>query len=99
SSRNKYLSEQQKKDAGNIYKSLQKCHRMIDTGVKDTSEIIDEMRRILQQVPSMDIEYISIVDADTLQNIDHIIGKVLIAVAVRIGPARLIDNILLDTTK
>lgn len=97
SSRNKYLSEEQKKDAANIYKSLRKCHQMIDTGVKDTSEIIDEMRKILQQVPSIEIEYISIVDADTLQYIDHIAGKVLAAIAVRIGPARLIDNILLDT--
>ena len=96
SSRNKYLSEEQKKDAANIYKSLQKCHQMIDNGVKDASEIIDEMRNILKQVPSIEIEYISIVDADTLQNIDLITGKVLIAVAVRIGPARLIDNILLD---
>jgi pantoate--beta-alanine ligase len=99
SSRNKYLSEQQKKDAANIYESLQKCHQMIDSGVKDTSQIIDEMRKILQQVPSIEIEYISIVDADTLQNIDHITGKVLIAVAVQMGPARLIDNILLDRTK
>jgi len=99
SSRNKYLSEQQKKDAANIYKSLQKCHQMIDTGAKDVSEIIYEMRKILQQVPSIEIEYISIVDADTLQNIDHITGKVLIAVAVQMGPARLIDNILLDRAK
>ena len=99
SSRNKYLSEQQKKDAANIYKSLQKCRQMIEAGVKDASEIIDEMRKILQHVPSIEIEYISIVDADTLQNIDHIIGKALIAVAVRIGTTRLIDNILLDTAK
>ena len=99
SSRNKYLNEQQKKDAANIFKSLQKCHQMIDTGVKDASEIIYEMRNILLKVPSIEIEYISIVDANTLQNIDHIIGKILIAVAVRIGPARLIDNILLDTAK
>lgn len=99
SSRNKYLSEQQKKDASNIYKSLRKCRQMIDAGVKDTSEIIAEMRNILQQVPSIEIEYISIVDADTLQNIEYITGKVLIAVAVRMGPARLIDNILLDTIK
>ncbi len=99
SSRNKYLSEQQKQDAANIYKALQKCQQMIDAGVKNTSEIIDEMRKILQQVPSIEIEYISIVDADTLQNIEHITGKVLIAVAVRMGPARLIDNILLDTAK
>lgn len=99
SSRNKYLSEHQKKDAANIYKSLKKCHQMIDSGVNDASEIIGEMRKILQHVPSIEIEYISIVDAETLRNIDHIVGKVLTAVAVRIGPARLIDNILLDTAK
>jgi len=99
SSRNKYLTELQKKDAANIYKSLQKCRRMIDSGVKETTEIITGMRKILQQVPSIEIEYISIVDAETLQNIDQIAGKVLAAVAVRIGPARLIDNILVDAAK
>jgi len=97
SSRNKYLTEQQKKDAANIYKSLQKCRQMIDAGITETTEIITEMRKTLQQVPSIEIEYISIVDAGTLQNIDQIAGKVLAAVAVKIGPARLIDNILMDT--
>jgi len=97
SSRNQYLTEQQKKDAASIYKSLQKCRRMIDAGVKETKEIITEMNRILQQVPSIEIEYISIVDVETLQAVDKIAGKVLAAVAVRIGPARLIDNILVDT--
>jgi pantoate--beta-alanine ligase len=57
------------------------------------------MRKILSQAPSIKIEYISIVDAETLQTIDHITGKVLAAVAVGIGPARLIDNILLDSRK
>ncbi len=99
SSRNKYLTERQKKDAANIYESLQKCRRMIDDGVKETTEIITGMSKILQQVPSIEIEYISIVDVETLRNIDQIAGKVLAAVAVRIGPARLIDNILVDTGK
>ncbi len=99
SSRNKYLTEQQKKDAANIYKSLQKCRQMIDAGVTKTTEIINEMSKILQRVPSIEIEYISIVDAETLRNIDQIAGKVLAAVAVKIGPARLIDNILVDAAK
>ena len=99
SSRNKYLTAQQKQDAANIYNALQKCREMIDTGVKDTSEIIIEMRKILQKVPSIEIEYISIVDAKTLGNIDRIEGKILAAAAVRIGPARLIDNILVDAAK
>jgi pantoate--beta-alanine ligase len=99
SSRNKYLTAEQKKDATNIYKSLQKCRQMIENGIRDTSEIIAEMTEILQQVPSIKIEYISIVDAETLQNIDQIKGKVLAAVAVKIGPARLIDNILVDVQR
>jgi len=104
SSRNQYLTEQQKKDAVYIYKSLQKCQQMIDAGIKDTQEIIAEMRKILSQPSSAEIEYISIVDAETLQAIDpHAClptgrrgGKILAAVAVRIGSARLIDNIMVD---
>ena len=72
---------------------------MIDTGVKDVSKIINEMRNILQNVPSIEIEYISILDADTLGNIDRIGGKILAAVAVKIGSARLIDNILVDAAR
>jgi pantoate--beta-alanine ligase len=96
SSRNQYLTEQQKKDAANIYKSLQTCRRMIDAGTTETHQIIAEMEKILQQVPSIKIEYVSIVDAETLESIEKIAGKVLAAVAVKIGPARLIDNILVD---
>jgi len=99
SSRNQYLTRQQKKDATNIYKSLQRCRGMIDAGFTDAREIITEMHKILQQASSIKIEYVSIVDAETLENIDQIAGKVLAAVAVRIGPARLIDNILIDASK
>jgi pantoate--beta-alanine ligase len=99
SSRNKYLAEQQKMDATHIYKSLKKCQQMIESGVNDVSEIITEMTNILQQVPSIEIEYISIVDAETLENIDHIKGKILAAVAVKIDSTRLIDNILVDANK
>jgi len=99
SSRNQYLTAQQKKDAANIYKSLQTCRGMIDAGTTETHQIIAEMRKILQQIPSGQIEYVSIVDAETLESIDKISGKVLAAVAVKVGPARLIDNILVDAAK
>ena len=97
SSRNQYLSEQQKKDATSIYGSLQECRRMIETGVANARQIITRMQEILQQVPSIEIEYVSIVDAGTLKDIEAISGKVLVAVAVKIGPARLIDNIMVDS--
>ena len=99
SSRNKYLTGRQKKDATLIYKSLTKCREMIDAGAKDPKTIIKEMRKILKKIPSAEIEYISIVDAGTLERIDCIAGKILAAVAVRIGSTRLIDNVVLDTAK
>ena len=99
SSRNQYLTESQKKNAPLIYKSLQKCQKLIADGVADSKTIINQMRKILQQAPSIKIEYISIVDADTLQELKKITGKVLTAVAVKIGSTRLIDNILVDVNK
>ncbi|MEA3226644.1 MAG: pantoate--beta-alanine ligase, partial [Planctomycetota bacterium] len=97
SSRNKYLSEQEKEDAANINKSLDECRGMINAGVREAGQIIAAMRGILEQVSSIEIEYVSIVDAETLESVEIITGETLVAVAVRIGPARLIDNILVDT--
>jgi pantoate--beta-alanine ligase len=99
SSRNQYLTEQQKKDAALIYKSLQKCREMIEAGITDTRKIITRMRKVLSQAPSIEIEYVSIVDAETLQQLDRIERQALTAVAVKIGSARLIDNILVDVKK
>jgi len=96
SSRNKYLSKEQRKDATYIYKALKKCEGLIEAGTTDSKTIIDEMKKILKQVPSIEIEYISIVDAETLGELEKIAGKILTAVAVKIGSARLIDNIVVD---
>lgn len=96
SSRNQYLTKQQKTDATVLYKSLRKCRDMADAGVTDAREIIAEMRKILTSPASAEIDYIGIVDAETLQPSKHIAGKLLIAVAVKIGSTRLIDNIILD---
>ena len=96
SSRNKYLTDQQKKDAALIYHSLRKCEKLIQDGITDTESIIAEMRQILSRAPAMEIEYVNILDAETLEQIDSIDRKVLAAVAVKLGQARLIDNILVD---
>jgi pantoate--beta-alanine ligase len=96
SSRNKYLSEQQKKDATCIYKALKECESLIKAGTTDSKIIIDKMKKILNQVPSIEIEYISIVDAETLQELERTAGKIMAAIAVKIGSCRLIDNITVD---
>jgi pantoate--beta-alanine ligase len=96
SSRNQYLSEQQKADAKCIYRSLKQCRQMIQSGQNDARQIVAEMEKILQRIPAAQIEYVDIVDAETLEKVDHISGRILAATAVRIGPARLIDNIIVD---
>lgn len=99
SSRNQYLTEQEKKDATYIYKALKKSESLIKQGAQKSKTIISEMRKILNQIPSVKIEYISIVDAETLQEVEKIAGEVLVAAAVKIGSTRLIDNILVDVDK
>ena len=94
SSRNRYLTAKGKKDAASIYKSLLKCEQMVKQGIRETEPIIAQMRKILSPVSS--IEYISIVDVQTLETIDKIAGTAIAAVAVKIGSTRLIDNILID---
>jgi pantoate--beta-alanine ligase len=96
SSRNQYLSDRQKEDATSIHKSLEECRRMIGGGAAQSEQIIAGMRAILQEVPSIEIEYVGIVDAETLESVEKVSGKVLVAVAVKIGSTRLIDNILVD---
>jgi pantoate--beta-alanine ligase len=99
SSRNQYLNKQQRQDAVYLYKSLQKSLEIVNAGTNDTKEIISEMKEILNQKSSIEIEYVNIVSYETLEDIDKIAGQVLVAVAVKLGPARLIDNILIDTAK
>jgi pantoate--beta-alanine ligase len=98
SSRNQYLTEQEKKDAAYIYKALKKSRSLIKAGARKNKVIIGEIKKILKHVPSIKVEYISIVDSETLQGLEKITGKVLIAVAVKIGSTRLIDNILVDVS-
>ncbi len=97
SSRNKYLTPQERKDAPLLYESLQKAKQLIQAGTTDAEKIITEMKKILSRSEVLQPEYIEIVNAETLQPINPVIGPALIALAARLGSARLIDNILIDT--
>lgn len=96
SSRNKYLNPQQKKDAEYLYKALQKARQMLETGEKNSDRIVSEMQKILNRVPSLKMQYISILDAQTLEEPPQLKGPVLVALAARLGHARLIDNIIVE---
>lgn len=96
SSRNGYLSETQRKDAPLLYKSLQRARQLIGTGITDPEQIIAEMKKILGQSSLLESEYIEIVEPETLEPLKAVKGPALVVLAVRCGPARLIDNILVD---
>lgn len=96
SSRNRYLSEQQRREATVLYRSLQKCRAMVEAGVRNAAEIRGAMIAVLEEVPALEVEYVSLVDAESLDELAELQGQVLVAIAARLGPARLIDNILLE---
>ncbi len=98
SSRNQYLSPQERSQAPVIYRAMRHCDELIQGGQRDAVRIAEEMNRVLSQSPDLRPEYIGIMDAESLEPCDPIRGRVLVAVAARLGSTRLIDNIVVDTT-
>jgi len=96
SSRNAYLSSDERRLAPTVYRALQLAGDLIKLGDRDAGYIKSEMRKMLSPVASK-IDYISIVNPKDLKDIKNIKGKVLVAVAVWIGEIRLIDNIEVKT--
>jgi pantoate--beta-alanine ligase len=93
SSRNNYLSRKERQLAGAIYRSLKDAEHLIHAGESRSIKIISNISTALKK-NSMTIDYIAIVDPATLKSLERIKGKALIAIAVRIGQTRLIDNII-----
>jgi len=93
SSRNVYLSQEERKSALCLYKSLLLAQNMIKKGEKKPAIIKKVMEEFILKHPHVKkIDYIEIVDRYTLQPVDKLTGNELIALAVFVGPARLIDN-------
>ncbi|MFB3896923.1 MAG: pantoate--beta-alanine ligase [bacterium] len=95
SSRNKYLSESERKQAIVLYHSLQLAKSLIERGERNSEKIINAMRNIIAAQPRAKIDYVSIVNPETLEDVQQIESQVLIALAVFIGKTRLIDNVLI----
>ncbi|KLO23233.1 pantoate--beta-alanine ligase [Marinitoga sp. 1197] len=95
SSRNIYLSKEERIQALALNKSLKKAKELYENGEKSAKKIKTEMQKIFNEYPLVKVDYIEIVDEYTLENVENISDKVLIAVAAFVGKARLIDNIIL----
>ena len=94
SSRNVYLSDEERREAPRLYKSLLEAKKLIDSGERDVQKIKDEIQRVLNH-PLLKIDYVEIVDEKTLIPVDRIEGDVIVAIAVFFGKARLIDNVII----
>jgi pantoate--beta-alanine ligase len=93
SSRNLYLSDEEKKQAVVLYQSLNLAKRMIESGEGNSQKIKDKMRELILKRPRAKIDYIAISDSETLEPLKSLKGDVLISLAARIGNTRLIDNV------
>lgn len=92
SSRNTYLSKEEREAATIINKALTIGKELIKNGERDTKIVIDKITDVINSEPMANIEYIKIVDLLTIKPVEKIEGSVLCAAAVRFGTTRLIDN-------
>jgi pantoate--beta-alanine ligase len=95
SSRNTYLNPKQRKEATSLYRALCKGEELFRQGERSTAVILNHVRGIIQESKSVTIDYAKICDPHTLEDIEEIKGEAIIALAVKIGKTRLIDNIIL----
>lgn len=96
SSRNRYLTAEQRVQALCLIRALRQAETRIRGGERDAVQITAEMREIVAHAGPSRIDYISVVDTESLQPVARIDSPVLIALAVHIGGTRLIDNITVD---
>ena len=95
SSRNKNLNKIHLKAAESLFKSLCLSKQLFEKGIDNTKYIKDEMKKVIMQSYPTKIDYISIANSNTLEELDKIALPTLISLAVWFGETRLIDNILL----
>jgi pantoate--beta-alanine ligase len=96
SSRNEYLSPEERRAAGVLFRALQAAEMDLSAGVKDTLELQRTMRQILESEPKARVDYAEIVDAGTFEPVVRVEGRCYALLAVRIGNTRLIDNMLIQ---
>jgi pantoate--beta-alanine ligase len=95
SSRNRYLSDEERKQAPRIYQALQQVRQRVLAGECDVARLESALQAELASIPGARLDYARILDDESLQKISRIERPVLVAVALFLGSTRLIDNITL----
>jgi pantoate--beta-alanine ligase len=96
SSRNQYLDADQRRHATVLYQALQDVEQRAAHGERQSAALVQHLRTRIESTPGARLDYAAVVDADSLQPVTRLAGRVLVAVAVYFGRARLIDNLALE---
>ncbi len=99
SSRNTYLSPEERKAAVILHKALEKGKELVLNGEKSAKVIIDTVTQVINSEPLAIIDYVQVVDFPNIKVVEDINGDILTAVAVYIGKTRLIDNFIIENGK
>lgn len=96
SSRNQYLGEDERKTAQSLHKALQQAQQLVTQGESSVATIRSQIRNIIEREGRAQVDYISVCDPKRFEELEEIRGKAMIALAVHVGKARLIDNCLIE---
>ena len=97
SSRNTYLSKEERKAAVILHKGLLRGEELVKAGEKSAATVKQAITEIIESEPLAQIDYVEIVNFDNIETIETIDGSILAAVAVYIGKTRLIDNFIYES--
>ncbi len=95
SSRNQYLTATEKEQAAVLFKGLRQAEAAFRAGVRDSSELIALARQEIAKVSNISLEYIELVEPNTLMFLEKVEDEGMLAIAARLGSTRLIDNMIL----
>ena len=96
SSRNLYLTADERRAATVLYRALDGARHAIERGERDALRLVAAMREIIRSEPLAEPDYVELVDVETLEPVTRLRGACLALLAVRIGATRLIDNLLIE---
>ena len=94
SSRNSYLSPEERRRATVLYRSLKKGKELFESGERRVSVLSNAVKETIESVDGVSLQYVEIRDAETLERIENVSRPAVIAVAAMVGSVRLIDNII-----
>jgi len=96
SSRNVYLNPEERQAATVLYRALSLARELYERGERDAEALRRRMRELIEAEPRARLDYVSVASLDSLEELDRIDRPALVSLAVFLGPARLIDNIILE---